>query len=167
MIRMEIALFLVLTLVASVYFSAGKKPGNQHRAFSALLILTMINLVFDGLTVYTVNRLDELPILLNDVLHHIFLTTIVGCVYLFYVYVALLVEEETGTKRRFVILSRVIFVLLSVGTILIPVRYTRTPVGNYSDGIVTYTCYLGVALYLLMSFGLLIRNWVKIQRKKT
>ena len=31
MIRMEIALFLVLTLVASVYFSAGKKPGNQHR----------------------------------------------------------------------------------------------------------------------------------------
>ena len=166
MIRMEIALFLVLTLVASVYFSAGKKPGNQHRAFSALLILTMINLVFDGLTVHTVNRLDELPIILNDVLHHIFLTTIVGCVYLFYVYVALLVEEETGTKRRFVILSRVIFVLLSVGTILIPVRYTRTPVGNYSDGIVTYTCYLGVALYLLMSFGLLIRNWVKIQRKK-
>ena len=166
MIRMEIALFLVLTLVASVYFSAGKKPGNQHRAFSALLILTMINLVFDGLTVHTVNRLDELPILLNDVLHHIFLTTIVGCVYLFYVYVALLVEEETGTKRRFVILSRVIFVLLSVGTILIPVRYTRTPVGNYSDGIVTYTCYLGVALYLLMSFGLLIRNWVRIQRKK-
>ena len=35
MLRMEIALFLVLTLVASVYFSAGKKPGNQHRAFSA------------------------------------------------------------------------------------------------------------------------------------
>ena len=62
MIRMEIALFLVLTLVASVYFSAGKKPGNQHRAFSALLILTMINLVFDGLTVHTVNRLDVFPI---------------------------------------------------------------------------------------------------------
>ena len=62
MIRMEIALFLVLTLVASVYFSAGKKPGNLHRAFSALLILTMINLVFDGLTVYTVNRLDVFPI---------------------------------------------------------------------------------------------------------
>ena len=62
MIRMEIALFLVLTLVASVYFSAGKKPGNLHRAFSALLILTMINLVFDGLTVHTVNRLDVFPI---------------------------------------------------------------------------------------------------------
>lgn len=32
MIRMEIALFLVLTLVASVYFSAGKKAGKIGRA---------------------------------------------------------------------------------------------------------------------------------------
>ena len=166
MIRMEIALFLVLVLVAIVYFSAGKKEGNLHRAFSGLLILTMVNLVFDGITVYTVNRLDTVPLALNDFLHHIFLATLVGGIYLFYVYVALLVEEETGNKRRFKTLARGIFVVLTLMTLISPVRYTRTPAGNYSDGLVAYACYLGVGLYLLLSLGLLIRSWPRIRQKR-
>lgn len=166
MIRMEIALFLVLALVASVYFSAGKKAGKLHRAFSGLLIVTLVNLVFDGITIYTVNRLESIPLALNDFLHHLFLASLVGGIYFFYVYVALLVEEETGIQRRFAALSRGIFAALTLGVLLLPVRYTCTPQGNYSDGIVTYACYLGVALYLLLSLGLLIRNWAGIRRKK-
>ena len=42
MIRMEIALFLVLTFVAFVYFSAGQKHSRLHQTFSFLLIAVLV-----------------------------------------------------------------------------------------------------------------------------
>ena len=54
MLRMEIALFMVLAFVDNVYFSAGRKNTPLHRTFSALLVAALINLVLDGVTVYTV-----------------------------------------------------------------------------------------------------------------
>ena len=42
MIRMEIALFLVLTFVAFVYFSAGQKHSRLHQTFSILLIAVLV-----------------------------------------------------------------------------------------------------------------------------
>ena len=81
MLRMEIALFLVLAFIACVYFSAGKKHTLLHKVFSALLIVILIHLVFDGATVYTVNRLDMIPKTLNDILHRIFIGTMVLAVF--------------------------------------------------------------------------------------
>lgn len=58
MLRMEIALFLVLALVAYMYFSAERKSSPLHRTFSVLLVTALVQLVFDALTIYTVNHLD-------------------------------------------------------------------------------------------------------------
>ena len=96
MLRMEIALFLVLAFVAVVYFSAGRKHSLLHRTFSVLLVVVLIHLIFDTATVYTVNHLDTVPLLLNNVLHRLFIGTMVLIVYLFYQYIAILVQEETG-----------------------------------------------------------------------
>ena len=63
MLRMEIALFLVIAFVAYIYFSAEKERSELHRTFSVLLVVVLFHLVFDGITVYTVNRLETvLPI---------------------------------------------------------------------------------------------------------
>ena len=76
MLRMEIALFLTLAFVAYIYFSAEKQYTQLHRTFSALLVTVLVHLVFDGVTVYTVNHLDTVPTLLNDIFHRIFIGTI-------------------------------------------------------------------------------------------
>ena len=73
MIRMEIALILVLAFIAYIYFGAERKHTLLHRIFSALLITLIVNLVFDAATVYTVNHLDTVPELLNEVLHRLFI----------------------------------------------------------------------------------------------
>ena len=83
MLRMEIALFFVLAFVACVYFSAGRKNSLLHKTFSVLLITMLIHLTFDAATIYTVNHLDTVPILLNDILHRFFIGTMVLAVYLF------------------------------------------------------------------------------------
>lgn len=166
MIRMEIACFLVMGMVAFIYFSAEKKKSGLHRTFSVLLITVLVYLFFDGVTIYTVNHLESVPRLLNDLLHRIFIGSMVFAVFLFYQYIAFLVEEETGKPRKMDKMARVVIVIAELGEFLLPIRYTQTKLGNYSDGIYTYVCYISVAFYLTICVLLLFGNWKMLQQKK-
>ena len=73
MLRMEIALFLVVAFVAYMYFTAEKEHTALHKTFSVLLVAVLVHLALDGCTVYTVNHLDTVPMLLNGALHRLFL----------------------------------------------------------------------------------------------
>ena len=158
MLRMEIALFAVLAFVASVYFSAERKSTPLHRTFSVLLVVVLIHLVLDGVTVYTVHHLETVPRLLNDAVHRLFLGSMVLVIYLFYQYIAILVEEETGRQRRLAVAE--------LGNFLLPIAYTMTPEGNYSSGPYMLVPYGAVAFYLLLCAGLLAVNWRQIDKKK-
>ena len=166
MIRMEIALFLVMGMVAFIYFSSEKKITKLHRTFSVLLVTVLVYLAFDGITVYTVNHLDTVPPLLNNLAHRVFMGSMALVIFLFYRYIAILVEEETGKPRKMDKAAWVILVLSELGEWLLPIYYTQTKWGNYSDGIYTYVCYASVAFYLLLCSGMLFGNWKKINAKK-
>ena len=166
MIRMEIALFLVLAFVAMNYFTAERRYSQLHRTFALLLVTVLVNLVFDGATVYTVNHLDAVPELLNEILHRIFIGSMVVAMYLFYEYISLLVEEETGMPRRYNLAARIYLGIAMLGVLLLPVHYAVTPQGNYSDGIHMQVCYVSVAMYLILCTVILLRNWGKIDPKK-
>ena len=166
MLRMEIALFLVVAFVAYIYFSAGKKYTQLHRTFSILLVVVMGHLVFDGITVYTVNHLETVPRLLNDGFHRLFIGTMILIFYLFYRYISILLEEETGKPRRLDLAARIYLVIAELGDMLLPIHYAVTPQGNYSDGIHVTFCYLSVGFYFVLGTGLLLLNWKQIPRKK-
>ena len=102
MIRMEIALILVLLFIACMYFSAERPHTLLHKIFSVLLITVIVHLIFDAATIYTVNHLDSVPAILNRILHRMFIGTMALVVYLFYQYIAILVQEETGKIRQFI-----------------------------------------------------------------
>ena len=166
MLRMEIALFMVLAFVANVYFSAGRKNTPLHRTFSALLVAALINLVLDGVTVYTVYHLETVPRLLNDAVHRLFLGSMVLVIYLFYQYIAILVEEEMGKPRKLDWVARIFLAVAELGNFLLPISYTVAPEGNYSSGPYMLVPYGGVAFYLLLCAGLLAVNWKQIDQKK-
>ena len=166
MLRMEIALFLVVAFVAYMYFSAEKERTALHRTFSVLLVSALVNLALDGSTVYTVNHLDSVPELLNGILHRLFLGSMVVVIFLFYQYIAILVQEETGKQRQLDWPARIFLILAVLGNFLLPITYTVTPEGNYSSGPYMLVPYAAVAFYLLLCAGLLAVNWRKIDRKK-
>ena len=166
MLRMEIALFMVLAFVANVYFSAGRKNTPLHRTFSVLLIVVLTHLLLDGVTVYTVYHLETVPRLLNDAVHRLFLGSMVLVIYLFYQYIAILVEEETGKPRRLDGPARIFLAVAELGNFLLPISYTVAPEGNYSSGPYMLVPYGGVAFYLLLCAGLLAVNWKQIDQKK-
>lgn len=166
MLRMEIGLFLVLSFVAYMYFSAGRKNSPLHRTFSGLLIAVLVHLIFDAATVYTVNHLDTVPLLLNDILHRFFIGTMVLIVYLFYRYIAILVSEETGKPRQLDMAARSFLLIAELGVMLLPVHYAVTPDGNYSDGLHASVCYFSMTFYLFLCAWLLLRSWKQLEKKK-
>ena len=166
MLRMEIALFLVLAFVAYIYFSAEKKYTRLHRTFAVLLVVMLFHLVFDGITVYTVNHLETVPKLLNDIFHRLFIGTMIFVFFLFYRYISILVEEETGKPMRIDKAAKIFLLVAELGDLLLPVHYAVTPQGNYSDGIHVTFCYISVAFYFALSIGLLLLNWKQIQTKR-
>ena len=163
---MEIALFLILVLVGYMYFSAERRPTALHQTFSLLLIVLQIHLLFDAATVYTVNHLDTVPALLNAQLHRAFIGSMVLAVFLFYQYISILVEEETGRPRRLDRAAKIFLLLALLGDLLLPIHYAQTPKGNYSDGIHVVVCYLSVLYYLILCVGLLLGNWKELDAKK-
>ena len=166
MLRMEIGLFLVMAFVAYIYFTAEKQPNPLHRVFSVLLVTVLVHLALDGITVYTVHHLDTVPGLLNDTIHRLFLGSMVLVIYLFYQYIAILVEEETGKKQNPDWLAKAFLAVAELGNFLLPISYTVTPKGNYSSGPYMLVPYGAVAFYLLLCAGLLIANRERIDAKK-
>ena len=166
MLRMEIALFLILVLVGYMYFSTERRHTALHQTFSLLLIVLQIHLLFDAATVYTVNHLDTVPPLLNAQLHRAFIGSMVLAVFLFYQYISILVEEETGRPRRLDRAAKLFLLLALLGDMLLPIHYAQTPEGNYSDGIHVVVCYLSVLYYLILCVGLLLGNWKDMDAKK-
>ena len=162
MLRMEIALFLILAFVACVYFPAGRKSTPLHRTFSVLLVAALIHLVLDGVTVYTVHHLETVPRFLNDAVHRLFLGSMVLVIYLFYQYIAILVEEETGKPRRLDWPARIFLAVAELGNFLLPISYTVTPEGNYSSGPYMLVPYGAVVFYLMLCAGLLAANRKRI-----
>ncbi len=166
MLRMEIALFLVLAFVAYIYFSAEKEQAALHRTFAGLLVTALAHLALDGITVYTVNHLDTVPLLLNDAVHRLFLGSMVLVIYLFYQYIAILVGEETGKPRRLDWPARLFLAAAELGNFLLPISYTVTAEGNYSSGPYMLVPYGAVAFYLLLCAGLLAANRKQIDKRK-
>ena len=166
MLRMEIALFLVVAFVAYMYFSAEKEQTALHGTFSVLLVAVLVHLALDGATVYTVNHLNTVPELLNGILHRLFLGSMVVVIFLFYQYIAILVQEETGKRRRLDWPARTFLIVAVLGNFLLPISYTMTEEGNYSSGPYMLVPYAAVAFYLLLCAGLLAANWRKIDQKK-
>lgn len=166
MLRMEIALFLSIAFVAFIYYSTEKERTPLHNTFSVLLGVVLANLALDGITVYTVNHLETVPLVLNDAAHRLFLASIVLVVYLFYHYIATLVAEQADKPRVLDIPARVFLVLSLLADFLLPITYVETERGNYSFGPYVIAPYAAVLFYLFLCGMLLLVNWKKVEQKK-
>ena len=166
MLRMEIALIIILGFIAYMYYSAERKHTKRHRTFSVLLLVVIVHLVFDAVTIYTVNHLEQVPIAVNDAFHRVFVGTMAGVLYMFYRYIAAVVEEETKKKMIFDWPAKIFLIVLEIIALVFPIAYIQTPNGNYSAGAYVIASYGGVAIYLALCAGILIWNRKQIHPKK-
>lgn len=126
----------------------------------------MLNLILDATTIYTVNHLQTIPGLLNDLLHRLFIGDIVLVSYLTYDYILLLIKDETNKQIEIPKFTKLLLVAVLIAIAFLPIDYIQTETGNYSHGPAVYTAYGCMAVFLVLTILAMIKYWKQIHKKK-
>ena len=87
--KLQIGSMLIVIYIAFIYFRERNayKVKKKEIVFELLLFTGIFSIVFDGITAYTVNRLNKVPVLLNDIFHACFLCSLDAIVFLIFLYI--------------------------------------------------------------------------------
>lgn len=87
--KLQIGCMLIVIYIALIYFREryAYKVKKKEILFELLLFTGIFSIAFDGITAYTVNRLNKVPALLNDIFHACFLCSLDAIVFLIFLYI--------------------------------------------------------------------------------
>ncbi len=166
MYKTQVACVIFILYIGILYFqSAGKKKGSS-KWFVALLVCSFFQLIFDALSVYTVNHLETVSPLVNRIIHIVFLGLLQVMFYLAYRYLEIIIEEEIGRTVRKYRFTLIPLLFTMAGNIFLPVYYVESARSNYSYGPSVFTTYIGVAVYVFFIICLMVRYGKQIPQKK-
>ena len=160
-IRGQIGCMCILLYIAWTFFSAKRTNNIAHKLFSAVIITSMVNLIFDMVTVYTVNHLDTTPPFLNRAFHVIFVSSFAVLLFYLYMYVRRLADKSMYVKPHYLIPM----ILSILAMAILPVGYEESPYGNYSSGAFLIVAFGCAYIYFLLMFSILIKYGKSMESK--
>ena len=167
MYKTQAACLIVILFIGVMNFSAHNKKTRSSGWFSALLVCTSFQLVFDMLSVYTVNHLETVPPVLNRIIHDFYMGFMLSIFYLAYKYIETMIEEELGgTAGRKGFFSVIPLIITILGVVFLPLDYLKGRRSNYSYGPAAYMTYIGVAVYVAFIVRLIVKYGKQLSDKK-
>ena len=166
MYKTQIACEIFIFFIGVLYFSSPGQKNQSSKWFSKLLVWTFLQLVFDVLSVYTVNHLDTVSPIVNRIVHIFFMGFMLVIFYIAYKYLETIIEEETGGKMKRVNYTLIPLIITLLGVIFLPLSYIESPKSNYSYGPAAFMTYAGVAIYVLFIIRLMVQYGKIIPPKK-
>lgn len=159
----SICFFVVLLVNYSRYRKVSLK---STRLYKLLLSVVTVELLFDMITVITVNNPDKVSALLNRFCHQMFIGSMDLAIFLVYLYLRDQAHTEARTKTWKKILIMTPLILSEAEVVFGSLYYKVTPYGNYSYGPMADTVYISVAIYLLLILSTLFRYRSKTDKWK-
>ena len=103
--KLQIGCMLILLYIAFLYWKEQRRLRQKRKftMFDGLLMLGLFEVFFDGLTAYTVNHLDSVNVMLNRVLHAVFLSSIDSFIFLLFFYMLSITMGLPKKKSRIAI----------------------------------------------------------------
>lgn len=166
MYKLQVACLIILIFIAVSYFSVKRVRTYGHKLFSSLLITSLVNIVFDFITVYTVHHLHTVNPEVNRLCHIVFFATFMMQIYLCFLYCASIVigdGDVVERKHRFWSIPMWIGMFLML---ILPISYMKTPNGNYSWGPALMGVYAVIVFYVVCTVMTLLLNWKRTNMKK-
>ena len=148
-----ICLFLLLYM-GVFYFSNRHLPIKSSKIFNGYYFVSLVVIIFDLITLYTVNRLDTVSPSLNLFVHTIYMLAINLMCYLNLQYELSLLEQHITITRRTHIIQMLPLLITSVLIVFLPLGYIEGKYTNYSMGPKVYALYVSIIFYnLIMLFS--------------
>lgn len=155
LLRMEAACFFFTLFIAFMFIVVKREKTTLHKYFANSLISLIVHLVFDSITVYTVNNMDTVSPFINDTMHRIYLMTMLFTIYFMYKYVSRLIYEETekqGLSKFSLFIQWLLNIYMLAAEILLaitPITYVETAKGNYESGIGKTIMFISVTCFMI------------------
>lgn len=167
--RLQIGCLLVVLYIAFVYFYDCKKYHKKLSSsiFDEMLILSIVCIIFDGITAVTVNYQEVINPIWNKVLHMIFLLGVDTVVYMLFGYMLKMTGTIPSKKWKYVLLHipyivNIVIVIMNIGSL----EFREGTYSNYSMGVSAYTCFFMVGIYTLLTLIVLFQRWNYIEDSK-
>jgi len=167
--RLQIGCLLVVLYIAFVYFYDCKKYHKKLSSsiFDEMLILSIVCIIFDGITAVTVNYQEVINPIWNKVLHMIFLLGIDTVVYMLFGYMFKMTGTIPSKKWKYMLLhipyiANVVIVIMNIGSL----EFREGTYSNYSMGVSAYTCFTMVGIYTLLTLIVFFQRWNYIEDSK-
>lgn len=166
LVKTSAACLLLMLYMVGFYYRKPHIPVRSTRIFQWLIAVAIVNSSFDLITICTVNHRDVVPDALNLIAHIIYLLSILGFVYLLFMYMRSYLETTlrfSGTVR---ILQSLPVVASAVGIFVLPITYVSGTTTDYSLGPKAYALYASLVVYLLLILYYCLRYWKIMDKDK-
>lgn len=171
--KTQLISYLILAFIGILYLKEGKGLNKTlpkticNSTFSFIYIISELAVLFDGATACTVNYPDQVPRVVNLLLH-------LGMFVLYQIYVTLLFRywisvtvgiPKSKWKRAASILPCVTSVIL-IAYFIPDLQIVQGKYTNYSMGNAVYICFAGIAVYCLLTVSVILAKRRYIAKKK-
>lgn len=167
-IKLQISCLLVTFYIIWIYLWQTKdKKIPENKIFKLLIIFIPLEIIFDGVTAWTVNHTEIVPHNINIILHAIFFTTPQLCMPLILYYILNEVRKVPKTlfSKILIFLPAIVFEGLILA--FIPeLNFIQGKTTWYSFGASVIAVYICIMLYFLMIFILTIIKIKNIESRK-
>ena len=157
---------LLLLYMGVFYFSNRHLPIKSSKIFNRYYFVSLVVIIFDLITLYTVNRLDTVSTSLNLFVHTIYMLAINLMCYLNLQYELSLLEQHITITRRTHIIQMLPLLITSVLIVFLPLGYIEGKYTNYSMGPKVYALYASIIFYNLIMLFLGLRYAKLLDREK-
>lgn len=161
------AVCLLLTLfMAGFFYRTPHIPIKSTRIFQWLITAAIVISLFDLITIWTVNHRDVVPDSVNLIAHIIYLMSILGFVYLLFIYMRSYLETNLRFSNKVRILHSLPIAVSAVGIFVLPITYVHGKTTDYSLGPKAYALYVSLVIYLILILYYSIRYWKIMDKDK-
>ena len=169
-IKLQIGCLVLVLYLELIYIwqTTGKNAKvSCNPIFDALMMIIPCLIVFDGVTAWTVNHLEIVPVSLNLVLHAVFF--ILLSLFMFVMFLHTLSFIKGFPQKlifRFLIFLPFIISVILIIVFLPELEFIIGKKVNYSMGISVVVCYLVILLYFILIFVFTVRRIKYLEVRK-
>ena len=151
-------ILLYLTFVSRTY-----RMGKDVRVFNQILFFSVIHVVMDIVTVYTVNNTQTVPLWLNNIAHIIFYLSAILYSYEMCMYTLNLSRpQQMDRTKRLIALSPVIIYLILLCTSVLKIEYQEQNGTWVSIGSAAVVGYIIAFVYFAIAIISIFTHWRKV-----
>lgn len=166
LVKTSITCLLFMIYMIAFYYRKPHIPVKSTKIFQWLIVAAVLTSSFDLVTICTVNHRDVVPNYLNLTAHIIYLMSILGFIYLLFLYMRSYLEIHLRFSMAIRIVQSLPFAVSAVGIFVLPITYVHGKTTDYSLGPKAYALYGSLVIYLFLILYYCLRYWKILDREK-